>query len=130
MRRFAPLAGALLAGCVATTPPPRPDPAMARVIAMAANQVRRCYRAPRIGRGGGGIVTVLNVAYAPDGTLATLPALAGQLGVTAANAAAAEALAEAAALAVTRCVPLRLPAAQYRGGWDSFQLTFSPKAMA
>lgn len=130
MRSLVPLAASLLAGCATAAPPPRPDPGLARVVAMAADQVRRCYRAPRIGRGGGGIVTVLDVAYAPDGTLATLPALAKQLGVTAGNAQAAEALAEAAALAVTRCVPLRLPAAQYRGGWDSFQLTFSPKAMA
>ncbi len=134
MRRCAILWGAaLLAGCVhrqAAIAPRRPDPEVVRVVAMAADQVRRCYRGPRVGRAASGIVTVLSVAYAPDGTLAELPSLARQRGVTSDTVVAARQLAEAAALAVVRCVPLRLPAERYRGGWDSFELTFSPKAVA
>ncbi|TVV72308.1 hypothetical protein [Sphingomonas solaris] len=133
MHRAAPLALLLAAACAGRTPPPhisRPDPEAARVIASAADQVRRCYRAPRAGRGGRGIVTVLRVAYAPDGMLAELPAIVTQSGVTADNSAAAGPMAEAAVLAVVRCAPVRLPAAQYRGGWNSFELTFSPRAVA
>jgi hypothetical protein len=130
------LLGLVLAGCVerpartAGAVEARPDPGMARVIAMAADQVKRCYQAPRVGRDGRGIATVLRVAYAPDGTLAELPALVLQRGVTDENRAAAAALAEAAALAVVRCAPLKLPPERYRNGWDSFVLTFSPKAVA
>ena len=109
---------------------PRPDPALVRVIAMAADQVRRCYRAPRAQRGARGIVTVLRVAYAPDGNLAELPSLVTQRGVTEENARAASEMAEAAARAVVTCVPLKLPAERYRNGWDSFVLTFSQKAVA
>lgn len=131
--RAAPYAALLLAGCAqqqAALTPPRPDPEVARVVAMAADQVRRCYRAPRVGRGASGIVTVLSVAYAPDGTLAELPSLARQRGVTVETVVAARQLAEAAARAVIQCAPLRLPAERYRDGWDSFELTFSPKAVA
>ena len=110
--------------------PPRPDPEMARVIARAADEIRRCYRAPQGQRGGRGIVTTLRVSYAPDGTLAELPIVLAQRGVTDDTVVAARNLAEAASLAVIRCVPLRLPAERYRGGWDSFDLTFSPKAVA
>lgn len=104
---------------------------MVRVIAMAADQVRRCYRPPpRLDRGARGIVTRLRVAYAPDGALAELPSLVEQNGVTDENRASATPLAEAAALAVVRCAPLRLPPEQYSGGWNSFVLTFSYKAIA
>ncbi|WP_156679988.1 hypothetical protein [Sphingomonas profundi] len=109
---------------------PRADPEMARVIASAADQVRRCYRAPRVGRAGGSIVTTLRVNYAPDGTLAELPRLLGQRGVTEANAYVAQQLAEAATLAIIRCAPISLPPERYSNGWDSFDLTFSPKAVA
>ena len=122
-----------LVACAAPPRPvasPHPDPEMARVIAIAADQVRRCYRAPPGQRGGRGIVTILRVSYAPDGTLAELPVVLAQRGATADNIAAARNLAEAASLAVIRCVPLHLPAERYRGGWDSFDLTFSPKAVA
>lgn len=100
------------------------------MVALAADQVKRCYHAPRGGRGARDIVTVLRVAYAPDGTLAELPALVAQRGVTDMNRALAAGLAEAAALAVVNCVPLKLPAERYPRGWDSFELTFSPKAVA
>lgn len=135
MRRAVPLLlSAGLAGCAPRpapiAAPARPDPEAVRVIAMAADQVKRCYRAPRVGRDGRGIATVLRVAYAPDGTLAELPSLLRQRGVAPDTAAIARQLAEAAALAVVKCVPLRLPAERYRGGWDSFELTFSPKAVA
>ncbi len=134
MRRTATLSTLMLLAACAPVPvavaPHRPDPEAQRVIAMAADQVKRCYQAPRVGRGARGIVTVLRVAFAPDGTLAELPQLIGQRGVTDDNRAAAPPLAEAAALAVVRCAPLRLPPERYRGGWDSFELTFSPRAVA
>lgn len=129
----APILLAILAGCLAPAPRApvmRHDPRVAEVIAMAADQVRRCYRAPRVPHEGRQIVTVLAVRYAPDGSLAALPEVAVQRGVTPDAAPYAEAMAQAASAAVIRCAPLRLPAELYEGGWKDFELTFSPKAIA
>jgi hypothetical protein len=125
--------GLLLAGCVrhpVVVAQPRQDPEVARAVELAADQVKRCYRAPRAQRDGRGIVTSLRVAYAPDGTLAELPSLVSQRGVSDDNARIAADLADAAASAVVRCTPLKLPPERYRNGWDSFVLTFSQKAAA
>ena len=132
MRLFRALLPALLAaGCASAPQPEGPDRrAVARVVAMAADQVKRCYRAPRVAREGRQITTVLRVRYAPDGSLTQLPAIVAQTGVTDANRAYASRMAEAASLAVIQCAPIRLPAEYYRGGWDEFDLTFSPRAVA
>jgi hypothetical protein len=76
------------------------------------------------------IVTRLRVRFAPDGSLAGVPAVVGQTGVTPVNRPYASRMAEAASLAVIRCAPLRLPADLYESGWDELDLTFSPQRLA
>jgi hypothetical protein len=95
----------------------------------AAGQVKRCYRSPRIPSVGRQIVTHLRVRYSADGMLEEAPRFLSQEGVTAENRAFALPMAQAASMAVLRCTPLRLPAELHRGGWDNFDLTFSPNAM-
>jgi len=107
------------------------DPAAAeRALASAAAQVKRCYRSPRIASAGKRIGTKLLVRYSPDGTLVGLPVVLSQSAVTPVNVAYAGAMAEAASLAVIRCAPLRLPAELYEGGWDAFELSFTPAVPA
>ena len=132
LRRAPLLLFSALAGC-ATAPRGvaiRHDPVAQRLIALAADRIQRCYRTPRLSHAARQIETVLAVRYAPDGSLAELPELIAQRGVTDENRDDAERMAEAARLAVIRCAPLALPADHYQGGWDRFELTFSPKAVA
>lgn len=107
--------------------PARVDPAAVGSIDAAAAQIRRCYRPPRVAHDALQIATRLHVRFAPDGTLATLPEIVAQSGVTPANQAYAGPMGEAAILSVIRCVPLKLPAEAYAAGWQEFDLTFSPK---
>ncbi|OHT18480.1 hypothetical protein [Edaphosphingomonas haloaromaticamans] len=119
-----------MAGAV-VAPVPAPERAAAmRAIQVAADQVKRCYRSPRSAGAARTIATTLTVRYAPDGTLIGLPQVARQSGVTPEISAQAERMAEAAALAVLRCQPIRLPADLYENGWSEFQLTFSPGGAA
>ena len=131
-RRFTPLLlVAALVGCD-TLPVRVPVPRNAQVHAAlqsAAQQVRRCYRAPRVTSDGNQIITKLRVRLTPDGALAGLPRLLVQSGVTPANRPYAGPMAEAAIEAVMRCAPLRLPPALYLNGWSDFDLTFSPLAV-
>lgn len=108
----------------------RHDPLAPRLIALAASRIQLCYRPPRLGHAARQIETVLGVRYAPDGNLAELPELIAQRGVTDENRADAARMADAARLAVISCAPLALPADHYQNGWDRFELTFSPKAVA
>ena len=128
------VAGALLlaaAGCAQLPQPQRADAlAVHAAIRAAADQVKRCYRSPKVASAGKQISTRLRVRLAPDGTLAGLPELVAQSGVTPLNQPYAPRMAEAASLAVIRCAPLRLPAELYRTGWSEMDLTFSPRAMA
>lgn len=98
----------------------------AKVIADAAAQVKRCYRAPRVTSDGRRISTRLSVRYAPDGSVVGLPVVLSQSGVTAENQMYADDMAEAAIASVVRCSPLRLPPELYALGWNAFELTFSP----
>jgi hypothetical protein len=110
----------------------RADQAIARANAMAsaaASQVKRCYRTPRVPSVGRRIVTHLRVRYSADGMLEGAPQLLSQEGVTAENETYALPMAQAASMAVLRCTPLRLPAELHRGGWDNFDLTFSPRVL-
>jgi hypothetical protein len=95
------------------------------IMASAADQVRRCYRNPR--GGPRSIGTRLRVRLNQDGSLAGLPVLLSQSGVTPTNRMFAARMAEAASLAVIRCAPLRLPAQFYAQGWQEFELVFSPR---
>lgn len=129
-----------LAAAACTTPevsvapqaaPPGPDrAAVQRALSKAGEQVAGCYRSPKINRAARQIVTVLTVSYTPEGDLANSPVLRVQSGVTEENAAYAGQMARAAIEAVERCVPLRLPPELYKGGWDEFDLTFSPRGLA
>jgi len=95
------------------------------IMASAADQVRRCYRNPR--GGPRSIATRLRVRLNQDGSLAGLPMLLSQTGVTPDNRMFAARMAEAASLAVIRCAPLRLPTEFYAEGWQEFELIFSPR---
>lgn len=129
MRPAAVAALFLLAGC---TPPVRVERVptaspqqVERAVARVADRVRGCYRLPRVPRAGRLIVTRLQVAYAPDGSLIGLPHVAAQEGVTAANRAWAARMAEAALAAAVRCVPVTLPPEMFRNGRAELELTFS-----
>jgi hypothetical protein len=111
--------------------PVGPDPQqVARAVARAADQVKGCYRSPKLNRVARQIVTVLRVSYTPEGNLATSPVVSGQAGITEENRIYSGRMARAAIEAVERCVPLRLPQELYKGGWDEFDLTFSPRGLA
>ncbi|SNS60855.1 hypothetical protein SAMN06295912_11058 [Sphingomonas laterariae] len=136
-RRCALIPGlsALLAGCATPSNPvavaPGPDrAAVLRATQAAAEQVRRCYRHPKVIRAARAISTTLVVRYAADGTLVGLPAVARQSGVTPDNAVQAGRMAEAASMAVLRCQPIQLPPELHARGWDEFELTFSPGGAA
>ena len=132
-RTLAPLLCTIAAGCMPQVRPAavaRPDPIVRQLVSLAASRIQRCYQAPRLPRASRLIETTLAVRYAPDGTLATLPEVLVQRGVTDGNRGDAERMAEAARAAVVRCTPLNLPAEHYHDGWDMFQVTFSPKAVA
>jgi len=108
-----------------TVRPSGPDPETVRQVVMsAAQQVRRCYRPPRLTRRARGIATSISVRYAIDGRLAQPPALLRQDGVTPDLRLEAAQLAQAAIEAITRCTPLALPQESHAGGWDEFELTF------
>jgi len=127
-----------LAGCATpdVTVAPRVVPAgpdraaVARALSKAGEQVAGCYRSPKINRSARQIVTVLKVSYTADGNLANSPVLRAQYGATEENVVYAGQMARAAIEAVERCVPLRLPPELYKGGWDEFDLTFSPRGLA
>lgn len=111
--------------------PAGPDrAAVKRALSKAGEQVAGCYRSPKLNRAARQIVTVLTVSYTVEGNLANSPVLRAQSGVTEANAVYAGQMARAAIEAVERCVPLRLPPELYKGGWEEFELTFSPRGLA
>ena len=127
------IASLAIAGCSMPRLQRQTDLSVAAVdsaIAAAADQVRRCYRSPRLAAPGRSISTRLRVRYASDGTLIGLPMIVSQSGVTPSNETYARRLAEAASLAVIRCVPLRLPDGSYLYGWSEFDLIFSPRGLA
>ena len=98
------------------------------VLDSAAEQIQRCYRAPRVGHDGRQIITQLRIRVAPGGALSGPPELVGQSGVTAANRIHAQPMATAAIDAVVRCAPLRLPDNVYFQGAVEIDLMFSPLA--
>ena len=109
----------------------RVDPVVTgQLLASAAAQVRRCYRSPRVDSAARQIVTRLRIRLNSDGTLAALPQLVAQSGVTPWNQPYAARMAEAASLAVIRCAPLRLPPEHFTSVWQHFELNFSPGARA
>ena len=102
------------------------SPAALQASAQVAEQIRRCYRNPRVPSAGRAISTRLLVRYTAEGLLVGLPLLVSQQGVSAEARPWAGRMSEAAKQAVIRCNPVRLPqeAGQRRG--SDFLLTFSP----
>jgi hypothetical protein len=120
----------LSVGCASAPRASGPDPLLVRRLAQeAADQVRRCYRKPKVSSEATQIVTRLRVRYTVDGQLAQLPQIVWQRSVTPATQPFASRMAEAASLAVIRCAPVRLPAAAYAGGWEELEFTFSPQRL-
>jgi hypothetical protein len=120
-----------LASCARPSGPTRPpSPATLRAASQVADQVRRCYRAPRVPSAGRGIVTRLLVRYGPDGVLVGLPLLVSQQGVTPEGQPYAGRMTEAARLAAIRCSPIRLPPELRNRRSSDFYLTFSPRRQA
>lgn len=118
--RFLPLlalAGTL--GACASLPHGRSNPVVeAGALASAAEQVRRCYRSPRIPSHGREIVTHVRVNYAGGGTIVGVPILLRQEGVTPGNRGYAAPMAEAAIASVLRCSPITLPAPMRADPWQ------------
>jgi len=115
--------------CACAEPPARvqaSSPAARQASAVVAEQVRRCYRAPRIPSAGRGIATRLLVRYAPDGALVGIPLLVWQQGLTPQSQPYAGRMSEAARLAVIQCSPVSLPEGLGNRRATDFYLTFSP----
>jgi hypothetical protein len=98
--------------------------------ALVAEQVRRCYRAPRVPSSGRNIVTRLFARYTADGILVGLPQLVSQQGLSPESQPYASRMAEAAKLAVMRCSPVSFPQEAGRKRGSDFLLTFSPRRSA
>jgi hypothetical protein len=121
----------LAAGCALVDGGARVDSAIFdQVSQRAADQVRRCYRSPRVASSGRQITTRIRVTYRIDGGLAEMPVVVSQSGVTPANQPYAGKMAEAAGMAVIRCSPVSLPPELYEKGWRVVDLTFSHTARA
>ena len=122
---FLPVLAVAAGACASISSDQRVDRAFVQsVVAGAADQVKRCYRRPRVPSHGRQIVTHLRVRFAENGTLIGLPELVAQDGVTDRNRAYAAAMAEAAIAAVLRCSPIVLAPERRTGPW-LFHLTFS-----
>ncbi|HWL47715.1 MAG TPA: hypothetical protein VNQ31_08370 [Sphingomonadaceae bacterium] len=104
--------------------------AMAGLAAAIKRQIQPCYELGALqGTPAMEIVTVLDLRFNKDGSVAGDPAVAEQTGVNAANQAYRRQIAEVARRAVLRCAPLRLPAELYEGGWSNIQFVFTPGTM-
>ncbi|MDQ8756841.1 hypothetical protein RCO27_11445 [Sphingosinicella sp. LHD-64] len=129
-----PLLAAAAGGCavpgrpMATVVAAAPEPDWDQLLRSAADQVRRCYRGPRVGHAGRQIVTRLRIFLTAEGMLEGMPTVVAQEGVTPANRLYAPRMAEAAIRSVMRCAPLRLPAGLAGNGTFEIDLTFSPLA--
>lgn len=123
------LLGVLAWGCVHA--PAGPDPLATRqAIDRVAARVQTCYRSPRVPSAARQIVTRLQVRFSIDGAPIGVPAVVRQDSLTPGNRPYAGAMARAAVEAVLRCAPFRLPPHLHAGGWEEFELTFSPRGIA
>ncbi|HEX9964539.1 MAG TPA: hypothetical protein VGB04_06095 [Allosphingosinicella sp.] len=121
----------LLSACAGQAPRVEASsPTALRASAEVAEQVRRCYRNPRVPSAGRGISTRLMVRYTADGVLVGLPLLVWQQGVGPEARPWAARMSEAAKQAVIRCNPVRLPQEAGKRRGSDFFLTFSPRRSA
>jgi hypothetical protein len=122
---------ALLSACAGQAPRVEAlSPAAVQASVQVAEQVRRCYRNPRVPSAGRGISTRLLVRYTADGVLVGLPLLVWQQGLSPEARPWAGRMTEAAKQAVIRCNPVRLPQEMGKRRGSDFYLTFSPRRSA
>jgi len=117
----------VVSGCASTEEMVVAEAAVVTAASQAADQIKRCYRTPRVASVGKQISTRVRVRFQPDGTLADVPIIVAQSGITPDNQPYAAKMAEAAGLAVIRCMPVKLPADLYSNGWNELDFTFSPR---
>ena len=76
------------------------------------------------------IVTVLQLRFNRDGSVAGTPQLVEQKGVTDDNRGYARQMVDVSRRAVLRCAnPIKLPAELYAGGWENITMGFTPGQM-
>jgi len=129
--------GALLKGVIGasagkgeTARAPITGAAMNGLAAAIKRQVQPCYELGGLsGTPAMQIVTTLRLRYNKDGSVAGNPQLVEQTGISAANRAYAQQIAEVARRAVLRCAPVHLPVELYEGGWDDLNFRFTPGQM-
>jgi hypothetical protein len=105
-------------------------PAVQGLAAAIKRQVQPCYD---LGSLGGTpamqIVTVLQLRFNPDGSVAGTPQVVEQPGVNAGNSRYASQMVDVSRRAVLKCAPLKLPAELYEGGWENITMSFIPGQM-
>lgn len=104
--------------------------AMNGLAAAIKRQVQPCYELAGLsGTPAMQIVTTLRLRYNKDGSVAGNPQVVEQTGISPANRAYAQQIADVARRAVLRCAPVHLPAELYEGGWDDLNFRFTPGQM-
>jgi len=104
--------------------------AMNGLAAAIKRQVQPCYELGGLsGTPAMQIVTTLRLRYNKDGSVAGNPQVVEQTGISPANRAYAQQIADVARRAVLRCAPVHLPAELYEGGWDDLNFRFTPGQM-
>src|SRR3546814_17883342 len=102
-----------------------PRPSGASFVAGVAEQVKRCYRSPRVSRAARRITTRMLVRYTSDGMLTGQPVVLSQVGGTHEGSPFADVLAEGDIHARHRVTPSRLPPEDSPRDWDDLGRTIS-----
>jgi len=102
--------------------------AMNGLTALIASQVKPCYTVPSGGTDALSIVSRVRIRLKPDGSIAVVPEVVGNSGVTPANQPYLRQMNEAATRAVQRCAPLKLPPDLY-DVWKDIIFNFRPAQM-
>jgi hypothetical protein len=105
-------------------------PAVQGLAAAIKRQVQPCYDLGSLsGTPAMQIVTVLQLRFNPDGSVAGTPQVVEQPGVNAGNSRYAAQMVDVSRRAVLKCSPLKLPAELYEGGWENITMGFIPGQM-
>lgn len=102
--------------------------AMNGLAAAIKRQIQPCYDLGALGGTSAmQIVTVLQIRFNPDGTVAGIPQLVEQQGLNDSNRAYARQMIDISKRAILRCAaPIKLPAELYAGGWENITMGFIP----
>lgn len=100
--------------------------AMNGLVSLIASQVKPCYTIPAGGAGVETIISRVRLRLKADGSIKVAPEVIGNLGVNGGNQPYVRQMNEAAARALQRCAPYKLPADLYEGGWEDLIFTFRP----